>query len=275
MRFRIGVSIGCYLPWAAVVPGLAVRAAHRARFEFLQLLPLRGLWTPNAVNDRALRLLPKRYMERAWGCPQSFMQVASDAYHHRTDCPTMVDYAFFGTHAEETFDRLRYYYPEAWVIEHHFIPGARLVEVHPGLWMNVERIKDTVAMLRWRGKPVSLVVDSCHLREEPTPWQLAQRPQDFEFDRSLLGCWHNSLPELLPECSVFHLQPLRDGGKELANCLKHKPTELGEMLACVKEYPGLLEDIVVEATLGLFSIDFPSLCSMLSEFRCWIIEQLA
>ncbi|HXH26962.1 MAG TPA: hypothetical protein VNG90_03625 [Candidatus Acidoferrum sp.] len=275
MRFKIGASIGCYLPWAAVLPGLAMRAAIQARFDFSQLLPLRGLWTPWGINRRALRGLPIRYMERAWGCPESLAKVAIDRIRHQPDCPTPVDYAFFGVHADEIFYSLRSIYPKAWVIEHYFTPGVQLVEIHPGLWMSVEQIKATVAEYRWLNKPVSLVADLCHMREEPSARQLARRPPQVTTNKSLLGRWGNSLPELLPDCHAIQIQPLRDGGKELAGCLKHQPTELGDMLICIKEQGGPVEDLIVEATLGLRGIDFYSLCAMLRDFRCWIAEQVS
>lgn len=80
---RIGISLASYLPLAAWFPCKAVKAADEAGYEFIQVLPLRGLWAKGEGNPSnasyvkrdILDQLPVEYVENTWNTASSLGQV--------------------------------------------------------------------------------------------------------------------------------------------------------------------------------------------------------
>lgn len=142
----------------------------------------------------------------------------------------------------------------------------RLIEVSPGLWKTAEEIRDGGACRYSDG----LVLDTWHLRRLPrvdeifgdTYYRVAHLEDDDtdprgykgvpDANQSCLGWWKESLPKLLPQTRVIHVQPRRDDkGEELRKFIRSEPTELGQMIARARLH-GYEGDYVVEASLGPF-----------------------
>jgi hypothetical protein len=262
---EVGISLGSYLPWSAVYPGWAARQAKAAGYQFLQVLPFRGLWHRiSVINYRALSILPVRYLEDAWGRPPSLCGISLSPFFPSQKRTDLLFEGIRGTYVGGDGRR-----PQ--VIGHDFKDPQTLVEVHPGLWMTVDEILEEAEQ---RGQRSPLVPDLWHLRHDAIGEWLAIRPTNVTVG-TLLPNWQVSLPRLLPKSGVIHLSPRRDRD-EFGDCLAHRPTELGEMLACVRE-AGWRGHFVVEATRfpPRRSLNALSLVGELREFRHWVLEQLA
>jgi hypothetical protein len=258
---EIGISLASYLPWSAMYPHWAARQAKAAGYRFLQVLPFRGLWNRlTVINRRALSILPVWYLEDAWG--------------HATSWRKLISFFPSREKAELLFEGLRRTYgrderrPQ--VIAHDFEDPRALVEVHPGLWMTVDEILERASR---HGQERLLVPDLWHLRHDAIGEWLDIRPAHIAAG-TLLPSWQVSLPRLLLESEVIHLSPRRDRD-EFGDCLAHRPTELGEMLACIRE-SGWKGRYVVEATRfpPRRSLNALALAGKLREFRHWVLEQV-
>lgn len=295
---RIGINIASYLPLAVWFPGMAVRAAKKAGYEFLQVLPLRGMTlcgrsrVTSIIGD-----MPVDYVEDTWNTAQSLMQVLIDKARQTANAPTLLDYAIFptGKNADRVLGELLGLYglpgEKPRFIDHSFGSGktlarildglfngelwkkvyiqSELVEVHPGLWLTLDEIFEKV---RGGISDQPLVLDLWHLRHEATPGWLASRPAHITAG-SLLGRWQDSLPRLLPYSRVIHVSPSRER-PELEACLRGESTELGEMIDCIRQ-SGWDGDLIIEATLGLKGINFSQLSGVLEDFRGWLAGRVS
>lgn len=257
---RLGISLASYLPWSAWFPEWAARQAREAGYEFLQVLPFRG------VKENTKLPLPISYIEEAWN-PGSLVEVISGKIKKMSRPPKLEDWLFFPERIKSTEIFLSWLiFREEWAILHklflrrHF--KRALLEVSPGIWLNLKEIKKFA-----RGKRKILCLDLWHLRRDSREDELLSKPAHLP-PVSPLGPWQESLKELLPYTFVIHISPQRDFD-ELSACLAGKPTELEKMLKVIKDF-GFEGDYIVEATLGLGGFNFRKLKKVMKEFHDWV-----
>lgn len=263
MKANIGVNLASYLPFAAVLPQAAEKAAREGGYKFLQALPFRYM-------EGVGKIVPISYLEHGWNPATSLGQVVRGVFTNDPLAPKLIDWAFFQNRdeCERTYQHLLQTHRPR-IIAHEFGEETDLVEVHPGLWMSPERIVEEVEK---RGLHRPLVIDLWHARRPPRQDNLVKKPQGIP-SVSLLGAWQTSLPKLLPHTCVIHVSPRRDG-EELEACLRGKPTELGDMLSCVQEARVPIDAFVVEATIGIGGLRWNRLTNILADFRCWLADEL-
>lgn len=251
----------------------------------MQVLPVKGM---AGMSQQRLRRLfgnmPVEYLEDTWNTAESMHQVWHDWRRKTVGAPTWKDAVLFpmsASRASKLYAELQGLgrpreIGHKWKERYQrfgptdlFVQSTNLVEVHPGLWMTTKKIIEKAASYSVE-RP--LVVDLWHLRHEATDEWRVNRPAHIKVG-TLLGRWQDELPRLLPYSSVIHVAPSRDW-LELQACLRGEPTELEEMLACIRmnNWQG---DFVVEAILGpIENLNFPRLCEVLEDFHDWVEERV-
>lgn len=267
---RIGISIGCWLPWV-ILPGglhLAAEGTRQTGCTFWQMLPLRN------VTARALESvrIPVRFVEPAWN-PTTLRDRLRNKPGTEGVPTKWQDVAFFPnpTTCNKRVAEILQTFPEAQLIAHEIMPNSYtrwtyLVEVHPELGMTSANLTISTTGPLWTavllsGKPY--VLDTKHLRRparggEPSP----------------LGPWQKALEVLLPYTALVHVQPL--DGEELIRSLNGEVTELVQILMYLKgRYAGPFVIEVPPNLLGPTYFLNPSrMVSVLSGVR-ELIEQTA
>lgn len=268
-NLEIGISLASYLPRSALFPIWAIDQAREAKYDFIQMLPLRGLWINNLriMDPLAQAILPIKYVENTWNTPPATLAKAIQGWAQHDPTVPLLLWFVFGQHAESVYESLRHI-TSSKVIVHSFDEKPYdLIEIMPSMWMGVSKIIDRLEETKTR-----IVVDTFHLRQDATPEWLANRPAGIT-SKNLLGKWEETLPRLLPYADVIHIQPHRDT-HEFRDCLSNRSTELGEMLDCVRESEWF-GDLVVEAAPSLDSkLGFVNVAGALRDFRLWVIEQM-
>lgn len=279
---RIGISLASFFHPFWYIPGLGdwwprmwVRwvvktALGQIGYRFLQALPCRGmsgLFQPVPCEK-------VKYIEPAWrgikGEGHGSFWAATKARLRRDPVgPWLEDWMFFPcpSACEKGWKELgglkyrTWHLPAHWedlpVIPVVHEPGPGLLEISPGLWMTPEEI------LALEGPLDGLVLDTWHLRRVLRDDELAKAgcyPNCQKHGELVarsggsLGWWKESLPILLPQTRVIHVQPRRDdGGEELRKFIRSEPTELGQMIARARLH-GYNGDWVVEASAASLGV---------------------
>lgn len=245
---EIGVSLASYLPWAAYWPITVSYWARKDGFNFLQALPFRGTATCFSWEF----VLPIKFLEDAWN-PTTIWSLIKKLQRKENQVPTLYDLLFFPNPemSRTLFLKLQESRPQ--IIVHSVNEWGKntLLEISPKINMGPKG----VASLAISRKDPSLVVDTYHLRRNAHLGEKGMK----------LGQWEKSLPELLPQTALIHVQPHRENG-ELERILKGEETELRDMLRAIRDY-GYKGPFLVEATLGIRGICIPALRRMLRIMR--------
>ncbi len=278
---RIGVNLLSYGLRGAWLTLSAWQAAVQAGFDFVQVLPVRGL-DDRMKAERIMRLtrvVPIGYVESAWNTPASLSRVIRDRVKGDPKAATIVDWLCFptGPRSTDLYNRIRTnclgdqaVRPVA--IEHQFSSSLSLTEIHPDLELAPDQeglIVQAIVHaaedqeLRW-----PLVFDTYHVRRPKKASRanfsgliMASEP----YEKSPLGHWQDALIELRPYIGLVHVQP--NSPEELSDFLAGKPTELRRMLHTIKE-GGYYGDYVVELTpTGLNRFGYGGTPGLLADFR--------
>jgi len=204
---RIGISIGCWLPWA-ILPGglkLAARWTKKTGCTFWQVLPLRGV-TPKALRATGI---PVNHVEPAWN-PITLRDKLRKQPGTEGGPAKWQDVIFFPRPdiSQDRFLDIRQEFG-AVPIYHRFDvvkSWGGLLEIHPDLGWSHQALELNSAEILHTGQPY--VIDTRHLRR-PAPWQ-------------------ETLEMLLPYTALIHVQPL--SGEELTRSLNGEITELVQIL---------------------------------------------
>jgi hypothetical protein len=253
VRHGIGINFISLFPWC-LLPGFAAYLAKISGYDFLQILPIRG------IGAKFKPKLPIKYAEGPWndGSVISFIKgvITKDPL-----APQLIDVIMFPEKslALNIFKKLRNRKRIKTIVHSLDIGEDQLLEVSPGLWLTPE---DIIKKINHRK---ILVLDLYHLRRHPRPDELVGKPEHIKKETSLLGCWKESLQILLPFAKLIHVSPSRDYN-ELDNFLSRRNSELEEMLKFIRDnnYKG---DFVVETTLKFKGLNLFLLVKTLEEFR--------
>jgi len=214
---KVGISVGCFLPWSAIpILGLplAAIATRLIGCSFWQVLPLRGAF--RIVLKLIEFLVRINFVEPAWNPIKWSDQLRGRPSPQGTRAYPK-DWLFFPD-PETSEDRFKMIVEEtgATPIFHHLHEaeeGGGLVEVYPCLEMTAGELVEFAAGL---GRKV-FVIDTCHLRRRPK-----------EGEESPLWPWRETLVKLLDHTALIHFQ--QADKEELRRTLNGEETDLVRIL---------------------------------------------
>lgn len=217
---RIGVSIGCWLPWPVVIPviGLKVAAGWTKQIggSFWQMLPLRG------ATKRALERawFPIKYVEPAWNPIALWNQIRGRLSPQGTKAYPKDVIFFPNPDASQARFEMILRVTGALPIYHHLDTARRgaLVEVYPGLKMTAVGLAEFAERIKQR----PYVIDTKHLQ------------RSGEGGESPLWPWQEALETLLRWTALVHVQPL--DGEELRRSFAGERTGLVQILSHLKAW---------------------------------------
>ena len=197
--FGYGISIASLLPyamrtalWAHGSPMMAAKWAQKAGYEFLQVLPLRG------VTGRENWPLPVKYHEGAWNPVNGLLQGLRHQIGGEGMPSTPIDWAFFPKIAE--CRKVEALLPGE-NISHHLAANG-LYEVNPD-----DRLAANTIARYCRDEGCRLVIDTEHL---------LRADRNAAEDSSVLGATrterHEAVKVLAPYVAAVHVKSVTDSG---------------------------------------------------------------
>lgn len=217
---RVGVSIGCWLPWPVIIPvvGLKIAAGWTKEVggSFWQMLPLRRA-TKKAL-ERAW--FPVECAEPAWN-PITWWDQLTGKHGAEGIPATWADVVFFPNPiaSQKRFEMILRVTGALPI--HHHLDTARsgaLVEVYPDLGLTATQL----ARFAERIKQRPYVLDTRHLQ---------RAGKDGE---SPLWPWQEALETLLRWTALVHVQPLDE--EELRRSFAGERTGLVQILSRLKAW---------------------------------------
>lgn len=216
-RSRIGISIGCFLPWPifpVIGLPLAAIATRLIGCSFWQMLPLRGAF--RIVLKLVKFLVRINFVEPAWN-PIDWLDQLRGKPSPRGTRAYPKDVLFFpGFDASQERFEMILEETGATPVFHDLDEAVKqggLVEIYPGLGMTADELVEFATSI---GRRI-FVMDIHHLRQPPR-----------EDEESPLWPWEEAFPKLLPHTALIHFQ--QKDKEELQRTLNGKDTELVQIL---------------------------------------------